>query len=191
MKGKVRIGLLGMMMVLLVFRFSEGGQPPKKTADSEAMSKAMPTFGFSSSSRSPIDVTSDSVEANQRQNTVTFKGNVIVKQEDISLYANTIVVYYNPDTKKLKQIVASGNVRVIQLDRRATGQKAIFQQEENKVTLEGEAVLREGDNVIRGERVVYYVDEGRSVVESGKGGRVSTTIVPSQKEESEAEKGKK
>jgi lipopolysaccharide export system protein LptA len=134
-------------------------------------------FGFSTNSRAPIDIVSDTVEGNQKQNMVTFKGNVVAKQEDITLYANMIVVYYHPETKKLKEISAAGNVRIVQLDRRATGQKAIFYQDENKVVLEGDAVLREGENVIRGERVTYYADEERSVVEPGKGGRVNTTIV--------------
>jgi lipopolysaccharide export system protein LptA len=44
-------------------------------------------------------------------------------------------------------------------------------------------VIREGDNVVRGERVVYLADEERSYVEGGKGGRVSTTITPSSREE--------
>jgi lipopolysaccharide export system protein LptA len=56
------------------------------------------------------------------------------------------------------------------------------------MVLDGEAVVREGENVIRGERVIFYVDEERSVVEGGKGGRVSTHITPTQKEESESKK---
>jgi lipopolysaccharide export system protein LptA len=73
-------------------------------------------------------------------------------------------------------------VKIVQLNRRATGQKITFQQNENKVILEGEAVIRDGENVIRGERVIYYIDEDRSVVEGGKGGRVNTTITPAQKQ---------
>lgn len=76
-----------------------------------------------------------------------------------------------------------GNVRVTQGDRRATSQKATFYQNENKIVLEGEVVIREGENVIRGEKVVYLIDEERSFVEGGKGGRVSTTIIPPPREE--------
>ena len=36
--------------------------------------------------------------------------------------------------------------------------------------------------MIRAERVTYYVDEERTVVEGGKGGRVNTKITPPQKE---------
>ena len=99
------------------------------------------------------------MEADQKQNTVTFKGNVVAKQEDVTLYANTLVIIYDPDTKKLKEIIAIGNVKVVQLDRRATGQKATFDQDKNKVVLDGDAVVREGTNVIRGERITFYVEE--------------------------------
>ena len=141
-------------------------------------------FGFDANSRAPIDISSDTVEGDQRQNSVTFKGNVIAKQENTTIYANALVITYDSENKKVREIVASGNVKVVNLDRRATGQRVIFNQDENKVVLEGDAVIREGENVVRGERVTYYINEERSVVESGKGGRVTTTIVPPKKEES-------
>jgi lipopolysaccharide export system protein LptA len=144
--------------------------------------KAKNGFGITAS-HSPIDITSDTVEANQKQNTVTFKGNVVAKQEDTTLYANTIVIYHDPSTKKLKEIIAIGNVKIVRLNRRATGQKATFFQDENKVVLEGEAVVREGENVVRGERVIYFIDEERSVMEGSKGkSRVTTRITPPPKE---------
>ncbi len=93
-----------------------------------------------------------------------------------------LVIHYDSESKGIKMVVATGNVKIVQLERRATSQKVTFHQDENKVVLEGEAVVREGENVIRGERVIYYVDEERSVVEGGKGGRVSTTITPPKKE---------
>jgi lipopolysaccharide export system protein LptA len=115
---------------------------------------------------------------------------VVAKQEDTTLYANTLAITYDQNTKKLKEIVAVGNVKVVQLERRASGQKATFDQDKNKMVLDGEAVVREGANVIRGERITFYVDEGRSVVEGGKGSRVSTSITPPPKEEGEEKKPK-
>jgi len=98
------------------------------------------------------------------------------------------VITYDADSKKLKEIVAAGNVKVVQLNRRATSQKATFRQDENQVVFDGDAVIREGENVIRGERVTFYVDEGRSVVEGGKEDRVRTRITPPPKEEGEGKK---
>lgn len=167
----------GVLILLFIFILLwTAGQAQEKRS---AIAKG---FGFTTS-RSPIEITSDIVEGDQKQNRITFKGNVVAKQEEATLYANTVVVHYDAEMKKMKEILAVGNVRIVQFDRRATCQKAIFYQNENKIVLEGDAVIREGDNVVRGERVIYLVDEERSYVEGGKGGRVSTTIVPSSQKE--------
>jgi lipopolysaccharide export system protein LptA len=176
------IGMLVLIFSLSLFFISGEAQEKRGVGKSEEKRPGADRgFGFTTS-RDPIDIVSDNVEANQKQNTVTFKGNVVAKQGDTTLYANTLVIIYHPDTKKLKEIIAIGNVKIVQLERRATSQKATFQQDENKAVLDGEAVVREGENVIRGERVTFYVDEERSIVEAGKGGRVSTYITPTKKE---------
>jgi lipopolysaccharide export system protein LptA len=113
---------------------------------------------------------------------VTFSGNVVAKQEDTTLYTNMLVIYYHPDTKKLREMVATGSVKIVQLDRRATSQKATFYQDVNKIVLEGDVVMHDAESVVRGDRITYYIDEERSIVEAGKGGRVSTHITPSSKE---------
>jgi len=190
MNGRRGMGLLIILLSLFLFFVSGGAQEKKGAGKSgEKGLKTDQGFGFTAS-RAPIDITSDTVEADQKTNTVTFKGNVVAKQEDTTLYSNTLVVNYDPDTKKLKEIIAIGNVKVVQLNRRASGQKATFDQEKNKLVLDGEAVAREGDNVIRGERITFYVDEERTVVEPVKGGRVSTSITPPPKEEGEEKKPK-
>jgi lipopolysaccharide export system protein LptA len=190
MKPSKGIGLF--VTLVSLFLLFASGQAQEKKGSGKGGEKDLKTkrgFGFTAS-RAPIDITSDTVEGDQKQNRVTFQGNVIAKQEDMTLYANTLVVIYDPDTKKLKEIIAIGNVKVVQLDRRATGQKATFDQDKNKVILDGDAVVREGANVIRGERITFYVEEERSVVEPGKGGRVSTSITPPPKEEGEEKKPK-
>ena len=178
-----RIAFLLIACSFFLFSISAEAQEKKGTGKGgEKSARAGEGFGFTASSRSPIDITSDSVEADQKQNAVTFRGNVVAKQEDTTLYANTLIIYYDPNTKGLKEIMAIGNVKLVQLERRATSQKATFQQEENKVVLDGEAVVREGENVIRGERIIFYVDEEKSVVEGGKGSRVNTRITPRPRE---------
>ena len=184
------IGLLVILSSLILILIS--GEAQEKSEGKQGGEMALKTdkgFGFTAS-RAPIYIESDRLEADQKTNTVTYKGNVVAKQEDVTLYANTLVIIYDPESKKLKEIIATGNVKVVQLDRRATGQKATFDQDKNKVVLDGDAVVREGTNVIRGERITFYVEEGRSVVEPGKGGRVSTSITPPPKEEGEKKKPK-
>jgi lipopolysaccharide export system protein LptA len=180
-RSRIFILFLVLISVPLFFITGEAQERKEKARGGEKRVAGEKAFGFSAS-RAPIDIVSDTVEANQKENTVTFKGNVVAKQEDTTLYANTVVIRYDVETKTLKDITAIGSVKIVQLDRRATGQKATFQQEENKVVLEGDAVVREGENEIRGERVIFYVNEDRSIVEGGKAGRVNTRITPPPRE---------
>ncbi len=181
-KRSLKLLMVGVVLLLCI--------TPGRAQDQQGRAKAAGKsagfgsgFGFNTDSRSPIDITSDTVEGNQKSNTVVFKGNVIAKQENTTLYTNTLTITYDPENKKLKEIVGFGNVKIVHQNSRATSQKVIFYQDENKVVLEGDAVIRDGENVIRGERVTYYIDEERSVVEGGKSNRVNTTIVPPKKEE--------
>jgi len=182
-------------LFFLAFGEAQVKKSPGKVEDKKSPGKAdekkgrmdQQGFGFTSS-RSPITIDADTMEADQKQNTVTYKGNVVAKQEDTTLYSNTLIITYDPDTKKLKLVVAVGNVRVVQLERRASGGTATFEPDKNKVVMIGDAVVREGANVIRGERITFYVDEERSIVEGGKGGRVSTYITPPPKEQGETKK---
>jgi lipopolysaccharide export system protein LptA len=188
MKPNKAIGFFAIVVSLfLVFIPGEAQEKKGIGKGGEKGFKTNTGFGFTAS-RAPIYIDSDTLEANQKE--VIYKGNVVARQEDMTLYANTLTIIYDSETKKLKEIIATGNVKVVQLDRRATGQKVTFDQDENKVVLDGDAVIREGANVIRGERITFYVEEERSVVESGKGGRVTTSITPPPKEEGEEKKPK-
>ena len=190
MNPKKGAGLAVLLLSLFLFLIPGEAQEKKGSAKGgEKVVKSEGMVGFSAS-RAPIDITSDTVEANQKTNSVVFKGNVVAKQEDTTLWANTLTILYDQNTKKIKEIIAVGNVKVVQLEKRATSQKATFDQDKNKVVLDGDAVAREGANVIRGERITYYVEEERSVVEPVKGGRVSTSITPPPKEEGEEKKPK-
>jgi lipopolysaccharide export system protein LptA len=182
------IGILIFLFTLFLLFMSGEAQDKKKSGKGdEKKPKAEVGFGFTAS-RDPIDINSDSVEMNQKENTFTFVGNVVAKQKDTTLYTNKLIIFNDSNTKKLKEVVAVGNVKVVQLERRATSQKATFYQGENKVVFDGEVVIWEGENIIRGDRVTYYADEERSVVEPKKGGQVNTHITPTQKEEKEIKK---
>jgi lipopolysaccharide export system protein LptA len=174
---------LSLLLFFFVFFFlflSLGESQERKAKSSEELPlKLGKGFGFKTGD-APIDITSDTVEADQKR--VTFKGNVVAKQGDVTFYADTVIVLYNQTTKKIKEIRGIGNVKIVQLERRVTSHQATFDQDENKVVLEGDAVIREGENVVRGDRVVYYVNEEKAVVEGSGKGRVSTRITPTKKE---------
>jgi lipopolysaccharide export system protein LptA len=127
----------------------------------------------------PIDVTADRVSADSARNTVTFEGNVVARQADVTLYADRIQADYSREAGAIDRIEAEGNVRFVQEDREARSPRATFQNLEQRIVLSGGATLRQGQNTVQGETLTIFLRENRSVVTGGKdGGRVQAVINP-------------
>jgi lipopolysaccharide assembly outer membrane protein LptD (OstA) len=81
MIGKKRF-CFGAIILSVVILFAAGeAQDKKGSSKGGEKNVGLGTgFGFDANSRAPIDISSDTVEGDQKQNSVTFKGNVIAKQ---------------------------------------------------------------------------------------------------------------
>lgn len=133
-----------------------------------------------SSSRDPIAVTADAMEFDYRTRVLTYKGSVVVTQADMKLEADSLTVALDEHAdNRVKEVVADGQVRLSQGTRLATGGHAVFDQAHNTVELRDNAELHDGPNEIKGERVMVYLNEERSVVEGGNR-RVQAVLFPSQ-----------
>ena len=78
---------------------------------------------------------------------------------------------------------AKGHVTITEGERIVTGEEAVFEQDAQKITMTGGAVMREGANIVRGDRIVVFLDENRGVVESAENRRVTATIYPGEQQE--------
>jgi lipopolysaccharide export system protein LptA len=128
----------------------------------------------------PIHITSNSMEAETKTNTVIFKGNVVAKQKDMTITSDELTAVYS-DGKELKEVLATGNVRITQQNKIAAAEKALFLNAERKIILTGNPKVWEGRDVISGDRIIYFIDENRTIVEGGKE-RVKATIHPKKEE---------
>ncbi len=118
--------------------------------------------------REPIAITAKRMEAAKLGDKVTFIGEVTLKKEDITLYADALTVFYNTRTKGLREIEALGNVVVRREGRVALAEKAIYYSREEKIVLTGDARIIENENQLGGERITLFVRDDRSIVEGGK-----------------------
>ena len=107
--------LLLFFTFFFLFLASGEGQEKKGKPSEELPLKLGKGFGFKAGD-APIDITSDTVEADQKQNRVTFKGNVIAKQGDLTLYTNSLVVLYDQTAKKIKELQSGQVLEVISTD---------------------------------------------------------------------------
>lgn len=72
-----------------------------------------------------------------------------------------------PSSQSVKQIEATGHVKIERDGGRATSNKAVFDNCHRIVTLTGDPVAWEKGTRVSGEKIILYLDEDRSVVEGG------------------------
>jgi len=147
---------------------------------------------FDPGSDKPIQIEADRLEVHDPQKLAIYSGHVRVRQGETILEAPELRVFYSgqgpaaagatapassgPIGSRVSRIEAGPGVNVRSGDRTASGERAVLDMAKNLVTLEGNVVLTQGQNVVRGERVVFNLvtKEGRI-----EGGRVQTLITPS------------
>jgi len=128
----------------------------------------------------PVNIHSDSMEYDNKKNEAVFKGNVVARSESIVMFADTMRVLNN-QKGGLKQISATGNVKVIQEDKIATGKRIVYYNAQEKIVATGSPRVWQGDNVLQGNKITVFLKEDRIVVEGGTKDRVSATLYPKQK----------
>ena len=115
---------------------------------------------------------------------VVFEGKVHVQKEDFQMEADQMIVTFvpggrgdtltadafqtkksAPESRSVSTIDASGHVKIIKGDRRATSQTAVYDQSTEKVTLTGSPESWEKDYKISGTKITIFLKENRSLVE--------------------------
>jgi lipopolysaccharide export system protein LptA len=153
----------------------------KKTDDAKKKDDTKKSAtGFEFNKKDPIFITADWMEVDQKQNTVTYKGRVVTVQAEMTMRSETLTAYYDPEMKQMKQIIAEGKVNATQGNRIATSEKAVFDDKAKTVTLTGSPVMRQGNSQVSGVKVIYFVEQDKSIVEGDDKNRVRATIFPEE-----------
>jgi lipopolysaccharide export system protein LptA len=151
--------------------------------------------GFSQNRDKPLKITSASLEVRDKEKIATFSGDVHLVQGDTTLRSKTLVVFYDdeadtksdasksdaqkpakppaaagaePMSQQIRRVEVKGGVLVTQKDQTATGESGVFDMQANTVTLLGNVVISQGQNVVRGDRLTVDLNSGVSRVECGK-----------------------
>lgn len=169
------------LVALIIATLSAHAADPAK----EETKKKSSGGGFELNKKDPIYITSDWMEVDQVKNTITYKGRVVMVQADMTMRSETLIAHYDPEMKRMSQIVAEGKVNTTQGDRVATGEKAVFDEKEKTVTLTGNPVMRQGNSQVSGTRVIYFMETDRAVAEGDGKIRVQATIFPEELQQKE------
>jgi lipopolysaccharide assembly outer membrane protein LptD (OstA) len=88
------------------------------------------------------------VEFNYEANTAVFSKNVKVASSDGVIEADRITLFLDIKTKKIKEVVAEGNVKITRGDNTSYSDKATYMETDKKVVLSGNP------------RIVFYQEGG-------------------------------
>jgi lipopolysaccharide export system protein LptA len=178
----------GFIIALVIGLLSSGS-----VAHAQTTSQGPPNAlqGFSQNRDQPVHIEAATLEVRDKQKQATFSGDVRVKQGDTGLRCKSLVVFYEQSgaptdaskslqaaspgpsgEQRIKRLEARGGVVVTQKDQTATGELGIFDMKSNTVTLTGNpVVMTQGQNVLRGGKLVVDLTSGVSRIEAGKSGQ--------------------
>jgi lipopolysaccharide export system protein LptA len=141
----------------------------------------------------PVQIEAATLEVRDKNKTATFSGNVQVVQGDTTMKCQSLVVSYGQEigiagngkpaaapvtttkstpgmpqgAQNIRKIEARGGVTVTTKDQNVKGDTGIYDLESKTITLSGNVVVSQGQNVIHGEKVVVDTVTGNAKVESG------------------------
>ncbi len=118
--------------------------------------------------KGPIIVTSETLLTDNKANTALFEKNVVARTTEITLYADRMLVYYKEEGGDVTRIEASGNVRIHKDSRIITSQNATYFADRDEIILTGEPRAVDGENVVTGTKMTFFLKEDRSYVENSK-----------------------
>jgi lipopolysaccharide export system protein LptA len=158
----------------------------------------------------PVQIEAATLEVRDKNKQATFSGNVQVTQGETTMKCQSLIVFYGQEVgigadgapapaaakstpgmpqgaQNIRRIEARGGVTVLTKDQNASGDLGVYDLKTKTITLSGNVVVSQGQNVIHGERVVVDTMTGYARVESassanggGSGGpsRVRALIQP-------------
>jgi lipopolysaccharide export system protein LptA len=126
----------------------------------------------------PIEVSAQNVVADANAKTVTYTGDVIIRQGDVRIRANMVRV--NAVDGKADRATAQGAVVVDAPAGSATGDDGVYDITPRIVILTGHVVLIKEKNVMRGTRLTVNLVTGVAKLDGSqdKGGRVQGLFTP-------------
>ena len=145
--------------------------------------------GLSKASKDPINIEADGLEVFDKEGKAIYTGNVVVTQGETTMKAKKMVIFYiraeegksapapGDDGASIKSVEAEGDVVILEKDQIATGDKGVYEATTDIMTLTGNVALSKGQNVTKGQKLVYNLGTGIATVDAGVTGRVTSTFV--------------
>jgi lipopolysaccharide export system protein LptA len=143
---------------------------------------------LAANSDAPVDITADELEVVQGDCVSVWKGSAEALQDTSRLRADVLRAYFVPKPKAatpapagatsssacgdLKRMEAEGSVYYVTPSQRVRASAATYDASSDTITMAGDVVAVQGQNVLRGDRMVFNTKTGQGqMFGGGKGGK--------------------
>ncbi len=109
-------------------------------------------------------ITSDKLTFDYQKQFALFEKNVVVVDPEMRLYADRMTVRFGADNR-LTEIRAEGRVHIVQEDKEARSDLAIYNLQQGVIILTGKPQVTRGQDILTGDKITFWKNENRMIVE--------------------------
>lgn len=109
-------------------------------------------------------ITSDKLTFDYQKQFALFERNVIVIDPEMRLYADRMTVRFGSDNR-MSEIKAEGRVYIVQADKEARADLAIYNMLQGVIILTGKPQVTRGQDILTGDKITFWKNEDRMIVE--------------------------
>jgi lipopolysaccharide export system protein LptA len=120
--------------------------------------------GVSGSTNGLTEVRADRAEYNEEKGWAKLSGRVRIRDPRAAMNCEKIRIFLKEDNE-IDWIEAEGEVIIQSDDRKALADRATYHADEGKFVLEGDPKVKQGLNVMTGDRIVFWHENRRMVCE--------------------------
>lgn len=173
------MGLTLLVYLMLAVPFSLHGLSDADASDPDPSGPAV----------EKIHITAQRLISDTANSNAEFSGDVIAKQGDTLITADSLKIFFSRESngsgaspaQSMEKLVATGNVEIKFDNRLAVARQAVYITAQRVLILSGPgATVTSGDNIISGETITFYREDGRFTVDGGTNGRVKAVILPEE-----------
>ena len=132
-----------------------------------------------SSKEDGINIVSNELNVDMDQRTSTFTGDVYANDENLKVWSNKMIIIFKKDKDEIKEILASGNVKIIRLSKGSEiyGDIANYFLEDEIITVTGNVLVKENNNQVSGSKLTVDLKSSSSIMVGSDSNRVEAVIV--------------
>ena len=132
-----------------------------------------------SSKEDGINIVSNELNVDMDQRTSTFTGDVYANDENLKVWSDKMIIILKTDKDEIKEILASGNVKIIRLSKGSEiyGDIANYFLEDEIIIVTGNVLVKENNNQVSGSKLTVDLKSSSSIMVGSDSSRVEALIV--------------